>query len=104
MIDKQDIPECWLCEGTGLDGWSGEECAHCNGTGEHPAYKAMRERAEQAEAERDRLAVLALSATPERMGGTPDLFCPDGYSGSDPWGVWEQDVFAAAPDPQEGQG
>jgi len=61
------------------------------------------ERATKAEESARLLARLALAATPERMGGTPDLFCPEGYCGSDPWGVWEQDVFAALPDTQEGE-
>lgn len=47
------------------------------------------------QAENDALRALLEAATPSRMGGTPDLFGPDGYDGDDPWGDWEADVFAA---------
>jgi len=28
----------------------------------------------------------------ENMGGTPDLFCPNGYGPKEPWEKWDEDV------------
>jgi len=47
--EVEEVPECPACEGTGYEMWYGETCVTCGGAGEHPAYKAMRDRAEAAE-------------------------------------------------------
>jgi len=49
MSEESKIPECWACDGSGWDWEAAEPCEYCEGTTEHPAYKAMRERSERAE-------------------------------------------------------